>query len=113
MLVASIMLTSCGQQQQAETEKEVPLKVTYSIDCSRDLLDLCDVVVTYKGDDGVDVIDTITANPSDSAWMQTWSKTVGTHKVPVKIGFDYTLVQKTDTHHSREDRHQERNCPFE
>lgn len=97
MLAATIMLTSCGQQQQAETEKEVPLKVTYSIDCSRDLLDLCDVVVTYKGDDGVDVIDTITSNPADSAWMQTWSKTVGTHKIPVKIGFDYTLVQKTDT----------------
>ena len=57
MLAATILLTSCGQQQQAETEKEVPLKVTYSIDCSRDLLDLCDVVVTYKGDDGVDVID--------------------------------------------------------
>lgn len=99
MMLATMVLTSCGQRQQAETEKEVPLKVTYAIECSRDLLNLCDLVITYKGDDGVNVVDTITANPSPDSpsETQTWTKTVGTHKIPVKIGFDYTLVQKTDT----------------
>ena len=65
MLVAVMALTSCSKQQ-AESEKEVPLKVTYTIECSRDLLNLCDMVVTYKGNDGVDVVDTITASPADS-----------------------------------------------
>ena len=96
MLVAAITLTSCGQQQ-AETEKEVPLKVTYNIECSKHLLDLCDLVVTYKGDDGVNVVDTITATPADSAEVKDWTVEIQTHKVPVKIGLDYTFVQKSDT----------------
>lgn len=95
-MTLAAVLTSCGQQQ-GETEKEVPLKVTYNIECSRHLLDLCDLVVTYKGDDGVNVVDTITATPADSAGVKDWTKTVQTHKIPVKIGLDYTFVQKTDT----------------
>ena len=55
MLAIAMALTSCGNEQ-AETEKEVPLRVTYTIDYSKDLLNLCDLVVTYKGDDGVDVV---------------------------------------------------------
>ena len=91
MLVAAMALTSCDQQQ-AETENEVPLKVTYVMECSRDLLDLCDVVVTYKGDDGANAVDTIKAVPTDSTETKTW-----TQKIPVKIGLDYTFVQKADT----------------
>lgn len=96
MMLAAMVLTSCGKKQ-AETQTDVPLKVTYSIDFSTDLLNLCDVVITYKGDDGADVVDTVTIDPENPAMIQTWSKEVATHKVPVKIGFDYTLVQKTDT----------------
>jgi len=96
MMLAAMVLTSCGQKQ-AENENEVPLKATYVMECSRDLLDLCDVVVTYKGDDGANAVDTITAAPTDSAETTTWTKTVGTHKIPVKIGLDYTFVQKADT----------------
>ena len=98
MLVAAMALTSCSQQQ-AENEKDVPLKVTYILDCSKDLLNLCDIVVTYKGNDGVDAVDTITANAdaTDSLGTQTWTKVVGTHEIPVKIGIDYTFVPKTDT----------------
>ena len=59
---------------------------------------MCDVVVTYKGDDGADAVDTITAYPTDSTLTQFyWGKTVGTHQIPVKIGLDYTFVPKTDT----------------
>ena len=83
-LAVAIALTSCSQKQDTEAVKEVPLKITYIIECSKHLLDVCDLVVTYKGDDGVNVIDTITANPADSTWMQTWTKTVGTHMIPVK-----------------------------
>ena len=97
IMLAAMTLTSCGNKQQAETEQEVPLKVTYSIDCSKDLLDMCDLVVTYKGDDGVNVTDTITASPVDSIETLTWTKTVGTHEIPVKIGLDYAFVQKTDS----------------
>lgn len=96
-LAVAIALTSCSQKQDTEAVKEVPLKITYIIECSKHLLDVCDLVVTYKGDDGVNIIDTITANPADSTWMQTWTKTVGTHMIPVKIGLDYTFVQKADT----------------
>ena len=98
MLAAAVTLTSCRQEhQQTDTEIEVPLKVTYSIDCSRDLLALCDLVVTYKGNDGANVTDTITSSPGDTTEVQTWTKVVATHKVPVKIGFDYNLEPKTDS----------------
>ena len=97
LVVAAITLTSCGQGQQANTPKEVPIKVTYVIECSGDLLNLCDVMVTYKGDDGANIMDTITAAPTDSAGAQTWTKTVGINHIPAVIGFDYTFVQKTDT----------------
>ena len=96
MMLAAMVLTSCVQKQ-AKTEEEFPLKVTYSIDCSDDLLNLCDLVVSYKGEDGANTIDTITANPSDSTGRQLWTKVVATHKVPVKIGIDYNFVPKTDT----------------
>ena len=96
MMLAAMVLTSCAQKQ-AKTEEEFPLKVTYSIDCSDDLLNLCDLVVSYKGEDGANTIDTITANPSDSTGRQLWTKVVATHKVPVKIGIDYNFVPKTDT----------------
>lgn len=95
MLALAIVMTSCGQQEQ--TEKEVPLKVTYNIECSGQLLDLCDLVVTYKGEDGVNVVDTITATPNDTVPVKDWTKEIQTHKIPVKIGLNYTLVQKTDT----------------
>ena len=96
MMLAAMVLTSCAQKQ-AKTEEEFPLRVTYSIDCSDDLLNLCDLVVSYKGEDGANVIDTITATPDVSTGRQLWTKVVATHKVPVKIGLDYTFVQKADT----------------
>lgn len=95
-LVAAITLSSCSKQQD-KSETEVPLKVTYTLDCSRDLLNLCDLVVTYKGDDGANAIDTITATPGDTTEVQTWTTVVETHQIPVKIGFDYNLVPKTDS----------------
>lgn len=95
-LVAAITLSSCSKQQD-KSETEVPLKVTYTLDCSRDLLNLCDLVITYKGDDGANAIDTITATPGDTTEVQTWTTVVETHQIPVKIGFDYNLVPKTDT----------------
>ncbi len=60
-------------------------------------MDLCDLVVTYKGDAGVDVVDTISADPADTTYVTLWSQSVKTDTVPVKIGFDYTFVPKTDT----------------
>ena len=95
-LVAAITLSSCSKQQD-KSETEVPLKVTYTLDCSRDLVNLCDLVVTYKGDDGANAIDTITATPGDTTEVQTWTTVVETHQIPVKIGFDYNLVPKTDS----------------
>lgn len=94
--LAALALMSCAQHQE-DAEKDVSLKVTYSIDCSRDLMDLCDLVVTYKGDAGVDVVDTISADPADTTYVTLWSQSVKTDTVPVKIGFDYTFVPKTDT----------------
>ena len=60
-------------------------------------MDLCDLVVTYKGDAGADVVDTISTDPADTTSVTLWSQSVKTDTVPVKIGFDYTFVPKTDT----------------
>ena len=97
LLVAAMALTSCSKKQAETEKKDVPLKVTYVIECSKHLLDVCDMVVTYKGDDGVDAVDPISASPADSTWMKVWTMTVQTHEIPVKIGLDYTLVQKNDS----------------
>ena len=78
-LAVAIALTSCSQKQDTEAVKEVPLKITYIIECSKHLLVVCDLVVTYKGDDGVNVIDTITAYyMHDGPLYFTWTALVST-----------------------------------
>ena len=94
MMLAAMALTSCGQKQ---AEEEIPFKVTYSIDCSRDLLSLCDLVVTYKDENGTNVIDTLSASPDDTTDVKTWTREIGVNIIPAKIGVDYNLVPRADT----------------
>lgn len=87
LLAAAIALTSCTQH--AETERVTPLTVYYTIDCSQELIDSYDLIVTYKDKGGADVVDTIKD--------LSWKKTVVNDKIPVKIGLDFTWVPKGDS----------------
>lgn len=72
-LMGCMVLTSCGN---AKGEK---LSTILSIVPSHDLLEACDIEVTYKGKGGVDMTDTITA-------ATRWSKEIVNDSFPTEIG---------------------------
>ena len=92
VLMAAMALTSCygGNKQQWQDEQEsTPIKkhvgVTYTINCSQDMLDATDLIVRiYK--DTVFVADTIRDT--------LWTKTIGGDMVPYHTGMNWTVKPK-------------------
>lgn len=96
MLMAAMVLTSCGDKLKNKETKPVErqVSVVYTINSSPDLIDAIDLVVTYKGKGGINVSDTI----SDTVW----TKTVVNDMIPVKIGLDWSLSPKTSSKISKD-----------
>ena len=72
-LMGCMILTSCGN---AKGEK---LSTILSIAPSQDLLEACDIEVTYKGKGGIDMTDTITS-------AAKWTKEIVNDSFPTEIG---------------------------
>ena len=72
-LMGCMALTSCGK---AKGEK---LSSMLSITPSQDLLEACDIEITYKGEGGIDMTDTITT-------ATRWSKEIVNDSFPTEIG---------------------------
>lgn len=73
-LLGCIALTSC-----LETSKKGDrLTTELYVKSSQDLIDVCDIEVTYKGEGGVNMTDTITSTK--------WKKTIFNDSFPTKIG---------------------------
>ena len=96
MLMAAVVLTSCGNQLGKKEMKQMERQstVTYTINSSQDLIDAIDLMVTYKGKGGINVSDTI----SDTIW----TKTVVNDMVPVKVGLSWSVLPKTDSKISKD-----------
>ena len=91
VLAAALTFTSCvdwqKRQEQQETKPvEKRVEVTYSIDCTQDVIDALDLVITYKDKGGINSVDTLRDTH--------WTKTVVHDMVPAKAGLIWSVTPK-------------------
>lgn len=84
ILVTSLVLTSCGEQQTEQVK--CPVEVTYTVKCKYDLMDAINLVVTYKDKGGI--------NASDTVRDSIWTKTVVSDVIPFKVGLTWNVSPK-------------------
>lgn len=84
-IVAALTLTSCGDDEPKVT---VTATATYNMSFSQDLLNACNVFITYKAENGRNVMEAVT-----STW---WSKSVTSDKFPAEFGVMYKFSTKSD-----------------
>ena len=85
LIVAALSLNSCGSD---EPKEKVTVTATYNMTFSQDLLNACNVFITYKAENGRNVMEAIT-----STW---WTKTVTSDKFPAEFGVMYKFSTKAD-----------------
>ena len=74
VVIATTCLTSCYEQSQKGEQLTTMIKVR----STQDLIDVCDIEITYKGKGGINTIDTISTTD--------WNKIVVNDSFPTKIG---------------------------
>lgn len=85
LMVAAFTLNSCGDD---EPKEKTMATATYNMSFSQDLLDACNVFITYKAENGRNVMEAI-----NTTW---WSKTVTSDKFPAEFGVMYKFSAKSD-----------------
>ena len=85
LITAALAITACGDDEPKET---VTATATYSMNFSQDLLNACNVFITYKAENGRNVMEAVT-----STW---WSKSVTSDKFPAEFGVMYKFSTKSD-----------------
>ena len=78
LLMMAITVTSCGDD---EPKDNVTATATYNMTFSQDLLNACNVFITYKAENGRNVMEAVT-----STW---WTKTVTSTTFPADFGVMY------------------------
>ena len=91
MLVAALTFTSCGSD---EPDEKTTVTATYSMTFSQDLLDACNVFITYKAENGRNVMEAVNAT--------TWVKTVTSDKFPADFGVMYKFSTKSEAELTQE-----------
>ena len=91
LMMAAFSLTSCGDD---EPKEKVTATATYNLSFSQDLLDACNVFITYKAENGRNVMEPVT-----STW---WTKTVTSDKFPAEFGVMYKFSTKSDAELTKE-----------
>ena len=74
-LLGVMVLTSCYKQQSKKCDQ---LTTMMKVEASKDLIDVCDIEITYKGKGGINAIDTISETE--------WYRIVVNDSFPTKIG---------------------------
>lgn len=85
LMVAALSLTSCGDD---EPKEKVTATATYFMTFSPDLLDACNVFITYKAENGRNVMEAVNAT--------SWTKSVTSDKFPAEFGVMYKFSTKSD-----------------
>ena len=85
LLIAALTFNSCGSD---EPKEKTTVTATYNMTFSQDLLDACNVIITYKAENGRNVMEPIT-----SPW---WTKSVTSDKFPAEFGVMYKFSTKSD-----------------
>ena len=91
LMMAAFSLTSCGDD---EPKEKVTATATYNLSFSQDLLDACNVFITYKAENGRNVMEAVT-----STW---WTKTVTSDEFPAEFGVMYKFSTKSDAELTKE-----------
>ena len=86
--MAALTLTSCGSDDDKKDEPKPSSKtIVYdaSVTFPQDMLDICDITLTYKDGNGKSVTETVSSTK--------WSKNVTVNKLPAVVGVkcDYKL----------------------
>ena len=92
MIVAACTLSGCGGDD--EPKEKTTATATYSLSFSQDLLDACNVFITYKAENGRNVMEGVT-----STW---WTKTVTSDEFPAEFGVMYKFSTKSDAELTKE-----------
>ncbi len=85
LITAALAITACGDDEPKET---VTATATYNMSFSQDLLNACNVFITYKAENGRNVMEAVT-----STW---WTKSVTSDKFPAEFGVMYKFSTKSD-----------------
>ena len=91
LIATALTMTSCGSD---EPKDKVTVTATYNMTFSQDLLNACNVFLTYKAENGRNVMEAVT-----STW---WTKTVTSDKFPAKFGVMYKFSTKSDAELTQE-----------
>ena len=103
VLIAALTLASCGsgdddKQKDEPTPTPTPTSktVTYEANAtfSQDVLDICDVTMSYKDGDGKTVSEAVTST--------TWTKKVSVKKLPTTVGVRFGIKMKSDVQLTKE-----------
>ena len=85
MIAAAFSLTSCGDD---EPKVKDTATATYYMTFSQDLLEAANIFITYKAENGRNVMEPVT-----NTW---WTKTVTSEKFPAEFGVMYKFSTKSD-----------------
>lgn len=85
LMGAVVTFNSCGSD---EPKEKTIATATYNMTFSQDLLDACNVFITYKAENGRNVMEAVS-----STW---WTKTVSSDKFPAEFGVMYKFSTKSD-----------------
>jgi len=91
ILVSALSLTSCGGD---DPDDMVTATATYNLSFSQDLLDACNVFITYKAENGRNVMEAVRD--------VYWTKTVTSDKFPAEFGVMYLFSTKSDAELNKE-----------
>ena len=92
LMVAALSLTACGGDD--EPQEKITVTATYNMTFSQDLLDACNVFITYKAENGRNVMEGV-----NSTW---WTKTVTSDKYPAEFGVMYKFYTKSEPELTKE-----------
>ena len=85
MLLAIMSLNSCGDPKDGQ------LTVYYNVARSSDMAKMADLAITYKGENGITVTDTISGK-------EVWEKKIRLDSFPAEFGLvDYTFIPKPES----------------
>lgn len=85
LMVAALTLTACGDD---EPKVKTTATATYNMTFSQDLLEACNVFITYKAENGRNVMEAV-----NSVW---WTKSVTSDDFPAEFGVMYKFSTKSD-----------------
>ena len=91
LIATALTITSCGSD---EPKDKVTVTATYNMTFSQDLLNACNVFLTYKAENGRNVMEAVT-----NTW---WTKTVTSDKFPAEFGVMYKFSTKSDAELTQE-----------